>query len=482
MRETRSPPAVDPLCGGLLPILPEAEDRIALRNDRGREWSRSDLRREALDLAGRLGCDRKKLVFLETGQCGASLIGLLAAAAAGHAVALIDPALGPDKRDRLVAAYAPDLVVTTSVDSETIQTRAITADRSAEHPAIHPDLLLLLSTSGTTGSAKFVRLSARALVANARQIATVLDVDMMSTAVAHLPFHYSYGLSVLTSHLVVGGAVAVIDDAVTSPSFWAKVADANGTHFPGVPFHYATLARLGFGMVAPSLTTFTQAGGSLDLRFQKIVYEQVQKRGGRFFVMYGQTEAAPRMTTLPSELWAEKLGSVGKALPEGTLTILGSEGQAVVSPEVVGAVVYQGPNVMMGYSETRAELGLGDTTGGLLHTGDIGRLDSDGYLFLQGRMKRFAKIAGLRLGLDEIEREIGTMPPVYCLDAGDKVAVCHEGPAPDALKARLRAIATEYKVPPNSFAVHEVAAIPRKSSGKIDYARLGDEIRVRTAS
>ncbi len=163
---------------------------------------------------------------------------------------------------------------------------------------IDPALQLLLSTSGTTGSQKYVRLSRDAVVANARQIAEALAIDEASVGIAHLPLHYSYGLSVVTSHLAAGGRICLVNDSITSPSFWSKIGSVGGSHFPGVPFHYAALARLGSSLVPDCVKVFTQAGGALDLRIQTKMHDWATQRGGRFFVMYGQTEASPRMATL----------------------------------------------------------------------------------------------------------------------------------------------------------------------------------------
>ena len=187
-------------------------------------------------------------------------------------------------------------------------------------------LALLLSTSGTTGSRKYVRLSRDAVIANARQIAGALAIDETSVGVAHLPLHYSYGLSIVTSHLIAGGRICLVNDSITSPSFWSKIGNAGGSHFPGVPFHYAALARLGTGLAPDSIKVFTQAGGALDLRVQKKIHEWAAQRGGQFFVMYGQTEASPRMTTLQHADFATKSGSVGAALAGGRLSILDESG------------------------------------------------------------------------------------------------------------------------------------------------------------
>jgi acyl-CoA synthetase (AMP-forming)/AMP-acid ligase II len=229
--------------------------------------------------------------------------------------------------------------------------------------------------------------------------------------------------------------------------------------------------------VPESVKVFTQAGGALDLRVQSKIRDWATQRAGQFFVMYGQTEASPRMATLQHADHSRKAGSVGVALAGGQFSIVDDRG-APMPADAVGAVVYKGPNVMSGYAMSRADLGKGDEMKGRLETGDLGRLDAEGFLYLTGRTKRFAKIAGYRLGLDEIEKELFSVCPVACLDLGEKIAVAHEQDSETALKARVRELADSYKVPSSSFALRKIPQIPRASSGKIDYARLKDLVSV----
>ncbi len=487
---------LDQTCGGLLPLIPGLEASPAVYDDRSESWlTREELRNASLDLARIIASDRKRLVFLLCGVNGETIIGLLAAAAAGHATALIDPALPERLMAGLVESYQPELILGPSGSAETLAhamndkatvgsapfgARAvewIASESDPSFPPVDPALQLLLSTSGTTGSQKYVRLSRDAVVANARQIAQALAIDGRSVGIAHLPLHYSYGLSVVTSHLTAGGRLCLISDSITSQSFWSKIASVGGSHFPGVPFHYVALARLGAELVPDSVKTFTQAGGALDLRVQTKIRDWATQRGGQFFVMYGQTEAAPRMATLQHADHARKAGSVGVALDGGRFSIVDERG-APAPADVVGTVVYEGPNVMQGYAMSRADLGKGDEMNGRLETGDLGRLDAEGFLYLTGRTKRFAKIAGYRLGLDEIEKELFAVCPVACLDLGEKIAVAHEQESETALKARVRELADSYKVPSSSFALRKITQIPRASSGKIDYARLKDLVSV----
>jgi acyl-CoA synthetase (AMP-forming)/AMP-acid ligase II len=487
---------LDQTCGGILPLIVPLEALPAVYDDRSDRWlTREELRAASLDVAKAIASERKRLVFLLCGVNSETIVGLLAAAAAGHATALIDPLVSQDLLTGLIETYQPDLIlggrgsleklpdsasdkgIAGSMQSRGGDLEWIAQESDPSFSAIDPASQLLLSTSGTTGSQKYVRLSRDAVVANARQIGEALAIDERSVGIAHLPLHYSYGLSVVTSHLVAGGRLCLINDSITSQSFWSKIQNVGGSHFPGVPFHYVALARLGAGLVPDSVKTFTQAGGALDLRVQTKIRDWATQRGGQFFVMYGQTEAAPRMATLQHADHARKAGSVGVALPGGQFSILDENG-ALLPADAVGAVVYEGPNVMLGYATSRADLGKGDEMDGRLETGDLGRLDWDGFLYLTGRTKRFAKIAGYRLGLDEIEKELFAVCPVACLDLGEKIAVAHEQESEVALKARVRELADSYKVPSSSFALRKITQIPRASSGKIDYARLKDLVSV----
>jgi acyl-coenzyme A synthetase/AMP-(fatty) acid ligase len=469
---------LDPACAGLLPLLPEREDAPALRDEQTAKWiTRGEVRRQALAVAAALNSPRKGLVFLLVSNRSATVTGLLGAAAAGHAVAPIDHGLDPSKVQALFDAYDPDFILSAAPISG-LTARRVADDavwlatlEAKDHTPIAADLLLLPSTSGTTGSSKFVRLSQGAVRSNARQIAQALGITDHDVGIGHLPLHYSYGLSVVTSHFACGAGVFLMDDALTGSDFWPKVHEAGGTHFPGVPFHYTVLARLGLGQVPPSVTTFTQAGGALDVHLQQKLQSGVAARGGRFFVMYGQTEAAPRMTTLPNSRFAAKIGSVGVALDQARLEIHDETGRRL-PPNETGTVHFYGPNVMQGYALSRSDLGGGDELHGHLDTGDLGYLDSEGYLFISGRTQRFAKIAGLRLGLDEIEAQIAPIASIAALDQGEKISIFFEAGGEADLKAKLKAMAADYKILPASFVLHAVDALPRKASGKIDYARL----------
>ncbi|MBX5441065.1 MAG: AMP-binding protein [Solirubrobacteraceae bacterium] len=340
----------------------------------------------------------------------------------------------------ILAAYDPRYVV---ADGEV-------RERDAAPAELHPDLRLLLSTSGSTGSPKLVRLTGRNLLANAAAIAEYLGLGPGERAIASLPLPYSYGLSVLHSHLYAGASVAFTPHSIIRREFWDDVRRHEATSFAGVPYAYAMLERIGMrDMDLPSLRTMTQAGGRLDpevaLRYARRV---------RFFVMYGQTEATARISYVPPQRLPEKPGSIGIPVPGGRLTVDGGE------------LVYEGPNVMLGYARTRADLARGDEQGGVLRTGDLGHADDDGFFYVTGRAKRIAKVYGQRINLDEVEAAVDG--PAAAVGGDDRIDVYAER------EADARALAARFRLPPRAIRVHAVERLPVKPSGKVDYALLAD--------
>ena len=322
---------------------------------------------------------------------------------------------------------------------------------------VHPDLALLLTTSGSTGNPKLVRLSRDAVLANARQIAEVLHITADDVAITTLPLFYSYGMSVLHSHLLRGATVVLERTGIMRRDFWTAVAAHGVTSMAFVPYQYEMLRRLRFDPAKyPTLRNLTQAGGRLRTDLVTDFAGRMAAVGGRLFVMYGQTEAGPRMATLPPERLADKLGSVGLALPGGEFRIENDE------------VVYHGPNVMMGYADTAADLAKGDESGGVLHTGDLGLLDDEGFLFLTGRSKRMGKVFGVRINLDDVEKNF----PVAAVAGDDKLHVFAEGVTDEEARGLRTKIAEWLGTHHTGVVVRALGSLPLLPNGKIDYRAL----------
>ncbi|SFQ44678.1 Acyl-CoA synthetase (AMP-forming)/AMP-acid ligase II [Amycolatopsis arida] len=439
------------------------------------------------ELAGAVAAAAEELAALPTGVVFArtavdlpSVLRYLAAVESGRAVALLDPALDADVLSGLVERFRPVAVLPAPegpVPPGYAARDGHWVRASAEGVAPHPDLAVLLPTSGSTGNPKLVRLSRAAVLGNAGAIAEVLGIDGAEVAPTSLPLHYSYGLSVLNSHLVRGATVVIEPSGILGRGFWTAVTEHEATSLAAVPYHYEMLRRLRFDPARyPSLRTLTQAGGRLRTELVTEFNDAIRAAGGRMFVMYGQTEAAPRMATVPADRLVDKLGSAGMALPGGAFTIRRDDGVETTHPKIVGEVVYRGPNVMMGYAEHEAELARGDDMGGRLATGDLGYLDEDGYLYITGRLKRIGKVFGNRVSLDDLEQAVRSagmgVDVVAAVPAGDKVVLFAEGAAGETCRAVARALSERLHLHTSGFDVRSIDTVPLLASGKIDYRTL----------
>lgn len=337
---------------------------------------------------------------------------------------------------------------------------------------INPGLQLCLTTSGSTGSPKLVRLSERNLESNAESIAAYLEITSDERPVTSLPMYYSYGMSVINSHLIKGATILLTDQPVTQRSFWSFIKEQKATSISGVPYTYEMLRMLRFfRMDLPYLGTMLQAGGKLNVSFVKEYVEYAEKTGKKFIVMYGQTEASPRMSYLPFDKAVEKNASIGIAIPGGELSVMDADGKQIGMPDVDGELVYKGDNVCLGYAETREDLSKGDENNGELHTGDVAHFDADGFFYITGRMKRFVKVWGNRTNLDAVEQLVKAVTPDCACGGTDDlitVFVTEEG-LENQIKSRL---VEKTGFNPRAFQVKVIDHIPVKSSGKIDYPEL----------
>ena len=435
----------------------------------GTVWSYRELSARVDELAGELSRadGERALVFAAASLDVGTVLAYLAALAAGHTVFLLDGQAHSTLRDELCERYRPDFVLTSRGREVAIERRELLSPRP-----LHADLRVLLSTSGTTGSPKLVRLSEQNILANARSIAAYLELGAHERAISSLPFHYSYGLSVLNSHLYAGGSVVVSDASIMRPELWNAFREHGCTSFAGVPYSYQILRRIGFEKFElPSLRTMTQAGGKLAPKLIEHFHNLMASRSGRLVVMYGQTEATARISYVPPDRLIEKLGSIGVAIPEGRLRIYRDE-QVVSGAEQTGELVYEGPNVMLGYATSAEELALGDVQRGALRTGDLGHHDADGYFYVTGRLKRFAKVYGLRVNLDEVEERIRKHGSAAVVSDDERLTVYCEFGDPGLFEALRAELAQVYQLNVNTFAFVRLDALPLLASGKIDYDTL----------
>lgn len=410
----------------------------------------------------------------------AAYIGLIRA---GVRILLAPHAAPQDHVDHLIEKFSPHYIYGPETDhilpGEKIATQgdyALHQLNPAQDYEIHPDLSLLLTTSGSTGGGSLVRISHENLKSNSRSIIDSLGVCGTDRVITTLPMSYSYGLSIINSHLNVGACLILTEASVVSPVFWQLFKQHKPTTFGGVPYIFEMLKKLRFAKMDLShLRYITQAGGALGDALEQEFRAVCRQNNIKFIIMYGQTEATARISYLPWAATDTKSGSIGIAIPEGEIWLEDAQGVRITAADVSGELIYSGPNVAHGYAQSHHDLAGGDDNKGILRTGDIATCDQDGYFYIVGRKKRFLKIYGHRVNLDELEQLLNKAGfQSVCVGRDDDLRILTSG-------GHDRKVVKNYVIQntslvPAGFSVSEIDEIPRNDSGKIRYAALNDMI------
>lgn len=437
------------------------------------EWTYATLSQRVHALAARLRLPSRALVLLFPKADTDGIVLYLAAREAGHVTFLSSLDARHPEAAVLVATYRPEIIIAPEYaapgpfDADysplgTIGSYRILCRNHRHDAPPHPDLALLLSTSASSGQSKTVRLSTTGVASSARQVSSALHLHGSSRVLVSLPFSYVYGLSVIHSTLRAGGTLVVNVGSAADPTYWHKVDDAGVTTLPAVSETFQLMQRLRItARRLPRLQQLTHSGSALSPALLDWLQQHFCKSGVRLYLMYGQTEAGGRISVLDPDALATRHRSVGKAMEGGELSI----GET-------GEIQYRGPGVMMGYATDRADLALGDVHQGVLATGDIGHMDDAGYLYITGRLSRYAKIYGRRIHLDEVEDYLAADGlQVAVIDSTGLLTVFIETPNVSSPSLMLR-LAGKFRVPPQNIRILPVDALPRTSRGKTCYASL----------
>ena len=452
-------------------------DGIAVVTDDGRAVSYAELKRMTDEWAAKV--PMRSLVFLLVGNNLDSLVAYVACLNHGIVPLMLDAKIDGQLLQRFIEVYRPDFIWRPGDDGYVLQEGQRTGDK--EQKVLYDGLALLLTTSGSTGSPKLVRQSYENIKANTQSIVKYLKLDSTERPITTLPMNYTYGLSIINSHLAVGATILLTDKTLMQREFWNFFTEQEATSFGGVPYTYEMLDKLMFfRRKLPSLRTMTQAGGKILPALHQKFAEYAQREGKNFVVMYGQCEATARMSYLPPERALEKVGSMGIAIPGGKFTLVDVDGNEITEPEITGELVYDGANVTLGYAECAADLEKGDERHGRLVTGDMAKRDAEGFYYIVGRKKRFLKIFGNRVNLDETERLIkGAFPGLDCacggvddkmkiyvvVDSNHEIHERHENEIRDFVAEKTHLNFT-------AFEIVSVPSIPKNASGKTLYSEL----------
>lgn len=412
---------------------------------------------------------RVPLIALDFITSPEAIAAYLGALRAGYPL-IVSEAGKADVGTRLQEIWRPDLHLTARPDGG-ISLHQRPGWTFEDPPVPHPELRVLLSTSGSTGEPKLVRLSARNMDANARSIAEYLAIRPHDRAATTLPLFYSYGLSVLNSYLAAGASLMLTERSVIAPEFLAEARAAEVTSLALVPHQFDLLAGAGFdGSDLPKLRYVTQAGGRLAADRVRHFVDLGRKTGWDLVLMYGQTEAAPRIAYVPPAALPEAADTIGQAIPGGRIWLADESGAEIREINREGELIYEGPNVMMGYAQTREDLAaaIGPAR---LATGDIAERTAAGYFRITGRMKRFVKLYGLRINLDQVEimlRQTGIA--AHAVASGDRLVLLLPEIAQGA--AARAAVGQAYGLPDEAISLGPLGQLPLLPSGKTDQKAL----------
>lgn len=397
------------------------KDKVAAIDDSGLSVTYGDICDFSAEFAKYL--PQRSLIFILSENCIGSLLGYTAALSNRIVPLIISAATEEGLYSQLYELYQPEYLWLPQAKAEgwdvIFSAWEYCLVKTGNQPTtMYEELSLLLPTSGSTGSPKLVRHSYRNIEANAENVRQLFRLDGTEKAMAILPMHYTMGLSVIASHLLAGATLLLSGRSLLDKGFWTTLKEA--TSFTGVPYSYEILTKMRFTrMDLPDLKVITQGGGKLTEEMWNTLAQYAHDKGKQFIATYGQSECTARMAYLPPELALEKVCSIGVAEPGGQLSIMDDNGGETFEGEAQGEMVYRGDNVTLGYATCREDLLKGDENHGVMHTGDLARRDNDGCYFIIGRLKRFLKIYGLRIGLDEVERMIKEEFKADCYCKGD---------------------------------------------------------------
>lgn len=457
-------------------------NNIAVMDDGGNCFSYNDLEEHCNDLAAAIG--KRSLVFNMSRNTIGSFLGYVSMLQNSIVPVMLKADLDSRLLLQLFDEYKPEYVwlpkedikkdiwksyevIYTDMDYSLIKT-------SDENPGLSQMLALLLTTSGSTGSQKFVRQSYNNIIENTKSIVAYLQITERERPITVLPMNYTYGLSIINTHLWAGACVLLTDKSLMQAEFWDFAKNNKMTSISGVPYTYEMLKKLRFTKIdLPELKTLTQAGGKLSVGLQKEYAEYAKDTGRNFVIMYGQCEATARMSYLPADKVLEKEGSIGIAIPGGRFELIDVDGDVIRESDKTGELVYYGKNVTLGYATVREDLEKDDERNGRLETGDMAKCDSDGYYYIVGRKKRFLKIFGNRVNLDDIEQLLKVDFPDMDFACGGRddllYIYCTDN---DVLPAMKKSISEKTNLNPSAFKTVRVDTIPRNDSGKIQYKEL----------
>tara|TARA_Y100000816_G_C26108038_1_gene589699 strand:+ start:4960 stop:6372 length:1413 start_codon:yes stop_codon:yes gene_type:complete len=425
---------------------------------------------------------KRSLILILCNNSLGSIISYLFCLYSNHVVILIDKKISAYELKKLVLLYKPNYIVSNelgiikNVKKKIFKFNIFDSNLysiNSKKIQLKSNLQLLLPTSGSMSSAKFVRLSKSNLYRNTKSIIKYLKLNKKDVAITNMPFFYSYMLSIINTHLHVGGSIVISKDSIIQKKFWDVYSKNKITSFNGVPYVYELLFKIGINKILKkNLRYVTQAGGKLDETLKLRLWKIFEKKNIDFFVMYGQTEASPRISYIKNNDLILKKGSIGKSIDGVKIFLKDYKNQKILTPYLEGNIHCIGKNVMLGYSKNLKDLNNCKNSEEL-NTGDIGFFDKDKYFFIRSRAKRICKIYGIRLDLEDLEKRLLEYGIKIISVSNDKKIGIFYNPSKKVslkkIREKVEKITNQHS---DIFLFTKLKKIPRTANQKIDYNSL----------
>ena len=400
--------------GLLFENLEKIGNKIALINEGKKKYSYKEISFLAKRITSKIEND--SLVVIVSDNSLPSLIGYISFMKSEHTIILLDQNFDFKFVNQTIKKFKPNYIYARKSLFKKINKKktlfnyhdfCLFKTNYQNHKKLNKLNKLILTTSGSTQSPKFVRLSNNNLTSNTKNIIRYLKINSSHTAITTMPMAYSYGLSIINTHLDCGGKIVISKKNIFEKDFWNIVKKNKVNSFGGVPQFFEHLAKLKFDKIKlPNIKYLTQAGGKLDIKYLEYFKKVCKKNKINFIIMYGQTEASPRMSYLSRNSFFRKTGSIGKALENCKFELIDEKNKIISESNKVGEIVFYGDNVSLGYGYSLKDLFLGDVNKKKLFTGDLAYRDEEGFYYIVGRKNRISKIFGIRIDLDEIEKKL----------------------------------------------------------------------------
>ena len=420
--------------------------------------------------------NKKSLILFCGGNDAVSISQYLSFLLCGQAILFFDNNADKEKIEYLIKKFKPDFIFLKnniklkknySILFQNEFYNFLKSNKKNFSP-INKKLAILLSTSGSLKNSKFVKLSYENIFSNCASISKYLKLNLSDKGISTLPLHYSYGLSVLHTHIFYDRPFFCNNYSIIQKKFWEMIKDFKITNLSFVPYNYEILKKIGIeNFDFPSIKFLTVAGGKLSKELTLNICKILKKKKINFFSMYGQTEASPRISFIELKKLLKKPTSCGKSIPGGEIKIEKEKNS------YFGEIIYYGRNIFKGYATNRSSCEKLSNYK-KLNTGDIGYKDKEGDLFILGRKKRNIKIFGVRVNLDSLEDLFKNEKlNVICHNKNDQLYIFYSKKNIDNEKM-LKILRKNINLKENDIKMIYLKKFPRLVNNKIDYKALNN--------